>query len=100
MKNGNFGEPWAKADLLFLRDALAHGMSPLDIARYLRRTEDEVREKSKEMRKKELARLEPIPFGKAMADGWRISHRPPLRRCARGTATVAPLPEDPPSQLM
>jgi hypothetical protein len=47
--NGNFGETWTKAELFFLRDALAHGMSSADVARYLRRTEDEVREKSKGM---------------------------------------------------
>jgi hypothetical protein len=71
VKNGNFGEPWAKADLLFLRDALAHGMSPLDIARYLRRTEDEVREKSEEIRQKRARAPRANPFweGTAMADG-------------------------------
>jgi hypothetical protein len=71
VKNGNFGEPWAKADLLFLRDALAHGMSPLDIARYLRRTADEVREKGKEMRQKRAraSRANPLWEGTTMADG-------------------------------
>jgi hypothetical protein len=40
-------EHWAKADLFFLADALAHGMPFADVAGFLGRTEIEVREKSK-----------------------------------------------------
>jgi hypothetical protein len=41
------GEPWAQADLLFLVDALARGMPIAEVAAFLGRTEDEVREQSK-----------------------------------------------------
>jgi hypothetical protein len=41
-----------QGDLFFLRDALAHGMSPAEVARFLRRTEDEVRERGKGMPRK------------------------------------------------
>jgi hypothetical protein len=37
------GEPWEKADLFFLLDALARGMSIAEVAAFLGRTEDEVR---------------------------------------------------------
>ena len=37
------GEPWAQADLFFLVDALARGMSIAEVAAFLGRTEDEVR---------------------------------------------------------
>jgi hypothetical protein len=36
---------WTDADLFFLKDALARGMSLKDVATFLGRTEDEVREK-------------------------------------------------------
>jgi hypothetical protein len=39
--NPQVGEPWARADLLFLKMSLA------EIAGFLRRTADEVREKAK-----------------------------------------------------
>jgi hypothetical protein len=42
------GEPWSKADLFFLKDALRRGMSLAEVANFLRRTEDEVQEKAKE----------------------------------------------------
>jgi hypothetical protein len=43
------GRPWAKADLLFLKDSLQRGMSLVEIAGFLRRTADEVREKAKDL---------------------------------------------------
>jgi hypothetical protein len=43
------GEAWSKTDLFFLRSALKHGMSFAQVAGFLRRTEDEVREKAKEL---------------------------------------------------
>jgi hypothetical protein len=39
-------EPWSKSDLFFLVDSLQHGRSFLELARFLRRDEDEVREKA------------------------------------------------------
>jgi hypothetical protein len=41
---GKSGKVWDKADLLFLTDAHAHGMSFADLARFLNRTEHEVRD--------------------------------------------------------
>jgi hypothetical protein len=43
------GEPWSKPDLLFLQDALRRGLSFAQVAGFLRRTEDEVRQKAKEL---------------------------------------------------
>jgi hypothetical protein len=43
------GKPWAKADLFFLKDSLERGMSLAEIAGFLRRTADEVREKAKDL---------------------------------------------------
>jgi hypothetical protein len=40
---------WARADLFFLKDSLERGMSLAEIAGFLRRTEDEVREKSEDL---------------------------------------------------
>jgi hypothetical protein len=40
---------WTSADLFFLRDSLRHGMSIVEVAGFLRRTEDEVRQKAKEL---------------------------------------------------
>ena len=37
---------WDKGDLLFLRDAFARGMSIRDLAGFLNRSEDEVRQKA------------------------------------------------------
>jgi hypothetical protein len=42
-------EPWAKADVFFLEDALRRGMSAEEIAAFLRRTADEVRAKIREL---------------------------------------------------
>ena len=40
-------QPWARADLFFLADAVAHGIPFADVAGFLGRTEIEVRQKSK-----------------------------------------------------
>jgi hypothetical protein len=45
---------WPKADLLFMRDALDHGMSCAKVAGFLGRTEEEIREKSKKQSRKTL----------------------------------------------
>ena len=43
------GEHWDKADLLFLENAVARGMPFSEVAGFLCRTEEEVREKSKSL---------------------------------------------------
>jgi hypothetical protein len=40
-------KPWARADLFFLKDSLERRMSLAEIAGFLGRTADEVREKAK-----------------------------------------------------
>jgi hypothetical protein len=42
--------PWPRQDLFFLNDALRHGGSFAEIASFLCRDEDEVREKAKELK--------------------------------------------------
>jgi hypothetical protein len=42
--------PWPRQDLFFLDDALRHGGSFAEIASFLCRDEDEVREKAKELK--------------------------------------------------
>jgi hypothetical protein len=44
------GGRWTSADLFFLRDSLRHGMSVVEVAGFLRRTEHEVRQKAKELK--------------------------------------------------
>jgi hypothetical protein len=39
--------PWLPTDLLFLKDMLERGMSFAEVARFLRRDENEVREKAR-----------------------------------------------------
>src|SRR5262249_33388037 len=41
----NMGKPWERADLFFLKDSLERGMSLAEVAGFLGRTADEVREK-------------------------------------------------------
>ena len=41
--------PWPREDLLFLKDSLERGMSLVEIAGFLGRTADEVREKAKSL---------------------------------------------------
>jgi hypothetical protein len=45
----DMGKQWARADLLFLKDSLERGMSLAEIAGFLGRTADEVREKAKSL---------------------------------------------------
>jgi hypothetical protein len=49
MKTISTTEPWSKADVFFLEDALRRGMSAQDIAGFLRRTVDEVQAKGREL---------------------------------------------------
>jgi hypothetical protein len=43
----DMGKSWARADLFFLKDSLERGMSLAEIAGFLGRTADEVREKAR-----------------------------------------------------
>jgi hypothetical protein len=45
----DMGNSWERADLFFLKDSLERGMSFAEIAGFLRRTADEVREKAKDL---------------------------------------------------
>ena len=47
----DMGKPWERADLFFLKDSLERGMSLAEIAGFLSRTADEVREKAKDLNK-------------------------------------------------
>jgi len=49
--NSNEGKPWSRMDLADLRYASAHGRSVADIADFLCRSEQEVREKIAELQK-------------------------------------------------
>jgi hypothetical protein len=42
------GAPWSKQDLFFLKDSLRQGWSFVEVASFLRKDEDHVREKAKE----------------------------------------------------
>jgi hypothetical protein len=53
MTIGNSDAPWSRKDIFFLIDALERRMSLVAIAAFLGRTEDEVREKSKEVARKQ-----------------------------------------------
>jgi hypothetical protein len=46
------GEAWAKADLFFLTDALDRRISLAEVAAFLGRTEEEVREKAERISEK------------------------------------------------
>jgi hypothetical protein len=41
--------PWSKQDLFFLDDALRRGLSFAEVAGFLRRNVDEIREKAREL---------------------------------------------------
>ena len=45
----DMGKPWERADLFFLKDSLERGMSLAEIAGFLGRTADEVREKAEHL---------------------------------------------------
>jgi len=48
-RSPNMRKPWPREDLLFLKDSLERGMSSAEIAGFLGRTADEVREKAKKL---------------------------------------------------
>jgi predicted nucleotidyltransferase len=43
---------WNKADLIFLMDALSHGMAEASVARFLGRSTDEVRDRAKALKRR------------------------------------------------
>ena len=43
---------WNKADLMFLMDALKRGVAEADVARFLARSEDEVRDQAKALKRR------------------------------------------------
>jgi hypothetical protein len=45
-------EWWSPSDLFFLTNALEHGMTFAEVAGFLSRDEDEVREKAKQMKRR------------------------------------------------
>jgi hypothetical protein len=45
----NAGKPWLRSDLVFLKDSLGRGMSLVEVAAFLRRRENEVRENAREV---------------------------------------------------
>jgi hypothetical protein len=47
--DANSGKPWSKMDISDLRNEIAHGRTVAQTASFLRRDEDEVREKMKEL---------------------------------------------------
>jgi hypothetical protein len=49
-------QPWLKSDLLFLSLSIEKGMPIADVAGFLARNEDEVREKAEELRRSALPR--------------------------------------------
>jgi len=73
--------PWVRADLFFLQDALAHGMTISEIAGFLDKTESEVRTKVKGLScwvtRAHLPREWPAALGRARVQG-----------CEPATATV------------
>ncbi len=47
--DANSGKPWSKMDISDLRNEIAHGRTVAQTASFLRRDEDEVRKKMKEL---------------------------------------------------
>jgi hypothetical protein len=58
------GPPWSRQDLLFLENSLRLGRSFAEVAGFLRRDENEVREKAKELK---LTDLQPLT-GRKLGD--------------------------------
>jgi hypothetical protein len=53
------GEPWSRADVFLLEDALRRGIPANDVAGFLGRTADEVQAKARELGKTASARHTP-----------------------------------------
>ena len=67
------GEPWAKADLFFLEDALNRCMSAKEVAGFLRRTDDEVRAKASELGETTMGRVEQYLKSAQEYESWARS---------------------------
>jgi hypothetical protein len=52
VKTSNAIAAWNKADLIFLMDALKRGVTEADVARFLGRSEDEVREQANALKQR------------------------------------------------
>jgi hypothetical protein len=52
VKTTNATAAWNKADLIFLMDALKRGVAEADVARFLGRSEDEVRYQAKALKRR------------------------------------------------
>jgi hypothetical protein len=52
VKTSNATAAWNKADLIFLMDALKRGVAEADVARFLARSEDEVRDQAKALKRR------------------------------------------------
>jgi len=70
------GMPWTDADLFFLKDALARGMSLGDIAGFLSRTEEEVQEKARELSERKWAGAPPAADGASSSTRRSASPHP------------------------
>jgi hypothetical protein len=53
--NFSTGMPWNRSDLFFLSDALARGMSIKELAGFLNRSEDEVRQQASSRRHESIS---------------------------------------------
>ena len=51
MKTSNAIAAWNKADLIFLMDALKRGVAEADVAKFLGRSADEVRDRAKALKR-------------------------------------------------
>ena len=61
VKTSNAIAAWNKADLIFLMDALKHGVGKAYVARILGRSEDEVREQANALKRRRLPRRPATP---------------------------------------
>ena len=59
--NFSAGMPWNRSDLFFLTDALARGMSIQELAGFLNRTEDEIRQQARWRRHDPISSCEGSP---------------------------------------
>ena len=68
VKTSNAIAAWNKADLIFLMDALKRGVTEADVARFLGRSEDEVREQANALKQRRLPRR-PVRSGGRLIKG-------------------------------
>ena len=63
--DANSGAPWSKMDISDLRNEIAHGRTVAQIASFLCRDEEEVREKMKELGLVERSKGSPAGAGRS-----------------------------------